>query len=189
MAEAAVLVDPFALLVVVVVTALVFDYINGFHDTANAIATVVSTNVLSPRTAVMLAACFNFGGAFLGTGVATTIGGDIADPVSITQTVVVCALLAGIIWNLVTWAYGLPSSSTSSTFSEARSPACDTSPLTQLAGYSRRWSGSSSQGNAAQRCILKRPAAFRDTLHGRAFRVRFVAVPSALVHQCPFTAS
>ena len=103
------MVDPFILLVVVVVTALVFDYINGFHDTANAIATVVSTNVLSPRTAVMLAAVFNFGGAFLGTGVAKTIGGDIADPISITQTVVVCALLAGIIWNLVTWALGLPS--------------------------------------------------------------------------------
>ncbi len=105
------MVDPFILLVVVVVTALVFDYINGFHDTANAIATVVSTNVLSPRTAVMLAAVFNFGGAFLGTGVAKTIGGDIADPATITQTVVVCALLAGIIWNLITWAWGLPSSS------------------------------------------------------------------------------
>ena len=111
MGDPVVMVDPFILLVVVVVTALVFDYINGFHDTANAIATVVSTNVLSPRTAVMLAAVFNFGGAFLGTGVAKTIGGDIADPVSITQTVVVCALLAGIIWNLVTWAWGLPSSS------------------------------------------------------------------------------
>ena len=111
MADVAPLVDPFVLLVVVVVTALIFDYINGFHDTANAIATVVSTNVLSPRTAVMLAAVFNFGGAFLGTGVAKTIGGDIADPVSITQTVVVCALLAGITWNLVTWALGLPSSS------------------------------------------------------------------------------
>ena len=111
MVDAAPLVDPLILLVVVVITALVFDYINGFHDTANAIATVVSTNVLSPRTAVMLAAVFNFGGAFLGTGVAKTIGGDIADPVSITQTVVVCALLAGIIWNLVTWALGLPSSS------------------------------------------------------------------------------
>ena len=111
MAESGALVDPFILLVVVIITALVFDYINGFHDTANAIATVVSTNVLSPRTAVLLAAVFNFGGAFLGTGVAKTIGGDIADPVSITQTVVVCALLAGVIWNLVTWWLGLPSSS------------------------------------------------------------------------------
>ena len=111
MADAAALVDPFILMVVVVITALAFDYINGFHDTANAIATVVSTNVLSPRTAVALAAVFNFGGAFLGTGVAKTIGGDIADPVSITQTVVICALLAGIIWNLITWALGIPSSS------------------------------------------------------------------------------
>ena len=105
------MVDPFYLLVGVIVLALAFDYINGFHDTANAIATVVSTGVLSPRNAIILAAIFNFGGAFLGTGVAKTIGGDIADPVTITQTVVVSALGAGIIWNLVTWYFGIPSSS------------------------------------------------------------------------------
>jgi len=98
-------------MVTVVILAIVFDYINGFHDTANAIATVVSTNVLSPRAAVILAAFFNFGGAFLGTGVAKTIGGDIADPISITQTVVLCALLAAILWNLLTWWFGIPSSS------------------------------------------------------------------------------
>ena len=103
--------DPFWLMVIVVIFALVFDYINGFHDTANAIATVVSTNVLSARTAVMLAAVFNFIGAFLGTGVAKTIGGDIASPTSVTQTVVLCALLAAITWNLLTWWFGLPSSS------------------------------------------------------------------------------
>jgi PiT family inorganic phosphate transporter len=105
------MVDPFLLLIGVVVLAIIFDYINGFHDTANAIATVVSTGVLSPRSAVFMAACFNFGGAFLGTGVAKTIGGDIADPVTITQTVVVSALGAGIAWNLVTWYFGIPSSS------------------------------------------------------------------------------
>jgi PiT family inorganic phosphate transporter len=99
------------LLVAVVGLALVFDYINGFHDTANAVATVVSTNVLPGRTAVLLAALFNLIGAFAGVGVAKTIGGDIADPASITQTVVAAALLGAIIWNLVTWYFGIPSSS------------------------------------------------------------------------------
>src|SRR5687768_4001133 len=101
----------FAILVVVVVLALAFDYINGFHDTANAVATVVSTNVLPGRTAVLLAAVFNFGGAFAGVGVAKTIGGDIADPASVTQTVVAAALIGAILWNLLTWYYGIPSSS------------------------------------------------------------------------------
>src|SRR5947209_20553550 len=100
-----------ALLVLVILLALVFDYINGFHDTANAVATVVSTNVLPGRTAVIVAALFNFGGAFAGVGVAQTIGGDIADPAKITQTVVVAALLGAIAWNLLTWYYGIPSSS------------------------------------------------------------------------------
>src|SRR5437763_9512235 len=101
----------FTLLVLVVVLALVFDYINGFHDTANAVATVVSTNVLPGRTAVLLAALFNFGGAFDSVGVAKTIGHDIAKPDGITQTVVAAALLGAIGWNLLTWYYGIPSSS------------------------------------------------------------------------------
>lgn len=105
------MVDPFLLLVAVVLCTLAFDYVNGFHDTANAIATVVSTNVLPPRTAVILAALFNFLGAFMGTGVAKTIGSDIADPVSITQTVVLSALMGAITWNLITWYFGIPSSS------------------------------------------------------------------------------
>src|SRR5947208_11911899 len=99
------------LLVLVVLLALAFDYINGFHDTANAVATVVSTNVLPGRTAVLMAAVFNFVGAFSGVGVAKTIGGDIADPTTITQTVVAAALLGAIFWNLLTWYYGIPSSS------------------------------------------------------------------------------
>src|SRR5438132_138948 len=100
------------MLVLVVLLALVFDYINGFHDTANAVATVVSTNVLPGRTAVIMAAVFNFGGAFAGLGVAKTIGGDIVqDPATITQTVVAAALLGAIFWNLLTWYYGIPSSS------------------------------------------------------------------------------
>src|SRR4051794_14271093 len=101
----------FAILVLVVVLALAFDYINGFHDTANAVATVVSTNVLPGRTAVLLAAFCNFIGAFIGVGVAKTIGGDIANPATITQTVVAAALLGAIFWNLLTWYYGIPSSS------------------------------------------------------------------------------
>src|SRR3954462_9498433 len=105
------MVSAFVLLVLVVVLALAFDYINGFHDTANAVATVVSTNVLPGRTAVLLAALFNFIGAFTGTGVAKTIGGDIAHPSTVTQTVVAAALLGAILWNLLTWYYGIPSSS------------------------------------------------------------------------------
>src|SRR3954452_21152674 len=101
----------FALLILVVLLALAFDYINGFHDTANAVATVVSTNVLPGRTAVLMAALFNFLGAFAGIGVAKTIGGDIADPATITQTVVAAALLGAIFWNLLTWYFGIPSSS------------------------------------------------------------------------------
>ncbi len=100
-----------ALLVLVIVLALAFDYINGFHDTANAVATVVSTNVLPGRTAVILAALFNFIGAFTGVGVAKTIGGDITDPAKVTQAVVIAALLGAIFWNLLTWYYGIPSSS------------------------------------------------------------------------------
>src|ERR687897_871077 len=98
-------------LVLVVALALAFDYINGFHDTANAVATVVSTNVLPGRTAVLLAAAFNFIGAFVGVGVAKTIGGDITDPREVTQLVVAAALLGAIFWNLLTWYYGIPSSS------------------------------------------------------------------------------
>src|SRR5215207_9953227 len=105
------MVSAFTVLILVVVLAIVFDYINGFHDTANAVATVVSTNVLPGRTAVLLAGAANFIGAFFGVTVAKTIGGDITDPDSITQTVVVSALLGAILWNLLTWYYGIPSSS------------------------------------------------------------------------------
>src|SRR5580704_14763763 len=105
------MVSTFALLVLVVVLALAFDYVNGFHDTANAVATVVSTNVLPGRTAVLMAAVFNFVGALMGVGVAQTIGGDIASPTSITQTVVVAALFGAISWSLFTWYFGIPSSS------------------------------------------------------------------------------
>ena len=100
-----------ALILSVVFVALVFEYINGFHDTANSIATVVSTKVLSPRQAVMLAAVFNLFGALWGTAVATTIGKGLVDTDFVTPATVLCALLGGIVWNLVTWRVGLPSSS------------------------------------------------------------------------------
>jgi PiT family inorganic phosphate transporter len=98
-------------LVLVVAVALVFDYINGFHDTANAIATVVSTGVLPIRTAILLAAVLNFGGALLGTAVASTIGKGLIEPSAVTQVVVLSALVGAIFWNLFTWYFGIPSSS------------------------------------------------------------------------------
>src|SRR6185369_13800126 len=95
-----------SLLIAVIVTAIIFDYINGFHDAANAIATVVSTGVLPLRTAVIVAGCFNFVGA-----VAETIASGFANPAVVSQTVVLAALLGACIWNLLTWWWGIPSSS------------------------------------------------------------------------------
>jgi inorganic phosphate transporter, PiT family len=99
------------LFLVVLFAALVFEYINGFHDTANAIATVVSTKVLSPRLAVLWAAFWNLIGALAGTAVARTISGGLVDASAVTMTTVLCALSAAIVWNLFTWWLGLPSSS------------------------------------------------------------------------------
>lgn len=99
------------LLFFVLVLALVFDFINGFHDAANAIATVVSTGVLPIRTAVMLAGILNFAGAVFGTAVAKTIASGFADAADVTQVVVLAALIGGCAWNLITWWYGIPSSS------------------------------------------------------------------------------
>ncbi len=100
-----------ALLLAVLVLAVLFDYINGFHDTANAIATSVATRALRPAYAIGMAAAFNFIGAFAGTAVAKTIGGGLVDEQTTTQTVVVAALVGAIIWNLITWRMGIPSSS------------------------------------------------------------------------------
>lgn len=101
------------LTILVVIFALVFDFINGFHDTANAIATSVSTRALKPRTAVYMAAIMNFIGALTFTGVAKTISKDIVDPFLLENgsLVILAALLSGIAWNLITWYYGIPSSS------------------------------------------------------------------------------
>jgi phosphate/sulfate permease len=99
------------LLILVIAVALAFEYINGFHDAANAIATVVSTKVLTPRKAILYAAVLNFFGAFFGTHVAKTIGSGIVDKMAVSQEVILCALLGAIIWNLITWIFGIPSSS------------------------------------------------------------------------------
>lgn len=101
------------LIIAVVVVALSFDYTNGFHDAANAIATSVSTRALTPRAALVMAAVMNLLGAFLGTGVAQTVGSGIVDlPTEDSSLVIILAALVGAIaWNLITWWYGLPSSS------------------------------------------------------------------------------
>ena len=100
------------LLIITVLTALAFDFLNGFHDAANSIATVVSTRVLSPKLAVVWAAAFNFLAAFLlGTAVAKTIGSGMIQLSIITQYVVLAGLLGAIVWDLVTWLLGLPTSS------------------------------------------------------------------------------
>ncbi len=103
--------DLSGMLVLVVVLALLFDFSNGWHDSANAIATVVSTRVLGPLAAVLLAAVLNVAGAFMSTEVANMVGKGIVDPGAITQAVVASALGGAILWNLFTLSLGLPSSS------------------------------------------------------------------------------
>jgi inorganic phosphate transporter, PiT family len=100
------------LVLLVILVALVFTYTNGFHDTANAIATVVGTKVLTPTQAIMLAAVTNLFGAFFGLAVAKTVSSGLVDANFVTQGTLACALLSAIAWNLLTWYYGLPSSST-----------------------------------------------------------------------------
>ena len=99
------------MLVLVVAAALLFDYVNGFHDTANAIATCISTRALSVKAAIIMAAGLNFVGAMISTKVASTIGKGIVDPANVTQMVVLAGIVGAIIWDLITWYYGLPSSS------------------------------------------------------------------------------
>jgi PiT family inorganic phosphate transporter len=99
------------MLLLVVVLALLFDFSNGWHDSANAIATVVSTRVLSPMTAVLLAGLLNIAGAFMSTAVAKMVGTGIVDPSTVTQAVVASALAGAIVWNLCTLLLGLPTSS------------------------------------------------------------------------------
>jgi PiT family inorganic phosphate transporter len=103
--------DSDVILVIVVGTALVFDFTNGFHDTANVVATSISTRAMPPRIAVGYAAALNFAGAFLSIAVAATIAQDVVEADAITPTVVFAGLVGAIAWNLATWYYGLPSSS------------------------------------------------------------------------------
>ena len=103
---------PFVVVAVLILVALVFDFINGFHDAANSIATVVSTRVLSPGKAVVWAAFFNFVAAFVfGTAVAKTIGSGMVDLSVVTFAVIFAGLIGAIVWDLITWYFGLPTSS------------------------------------------------------------------------------
>ena len=108
--------DVSLIVVVVVVTALAFDFTNGFHDTANAMATSIATGALRPKTAVTLAACLNVLGAFLSVEVANTISGGLVDDTLINPVVIFAGLIGAIVWNLVTWFLGMPSSSSHALF-------------------------------------------------------------------------
>src|SRR5437879_2873285 len=98
-------------LLAVILVVFVFEYINGFHDAANAIATVVSTKVMTPRVAVLMAAVFNLLGALSGEAVAKTVGAGLVDTAYVTSLTILAAMLGGIFWNLLTWWLGLPTSS------------------------------------------------------------------------------
>ncbi|MGE5328482.1 MAG: anion permease [Deltaproteobacteria bacterium] len=97
--------------IIITVLALAFDFINGFHDTANAVATSIGTRVLRPSTAITMAAILNLAGALVSAGVAKTIGSGIVSPTSVSTLVIVSTLISAIIWNLITWYFGIPSSS------------------------------------------------------------------------------
>lgn len=118
-----------AFLILTILVAVVFDFTNGFHDTANAVATSISTRVLTPRFAIVMAALLNFLGAFISTQVAKTIGTDVATPAALTPVAVMAALLAAIGWNLLTWYFGLPSSSSHALIGGLVGAAIIASPL------------------------------------------------------------
>lgn len=103
-------------LIIVIVLALTFDFINGFHDTANSIATSVSTRVLSPRAAIIMAAGLNFLGALMSEKVAKTFSSGLVDNSMVVANVIIATLIAGIIWDIITWYYGIPSSSSHALF-------------------------------------------------------------------------
>src|SRR6266481_8823618 len=103
---------PFEIVVLVILVALIFDFLNGFHDAANSVATVVSTRVLSPRIAVLWAAFFNFVAVFaFGVNVASTIGKGTIDPAIVTAWLLLSTLVGAITWDIITWWFGLPTSS------------------------------------------------------------------------------
>src|SRR4029079_12579554 len=104
------------IVIVVIVTALAFDFTNGFHDTANAMATSIATGALEPRTAVLIAGVLNLVGAFLSVQVANTISSGLVDEGKVTPTVIFAGLCGAILWNLLKWLLGLPSSSSHALF-------------------------------------------------------------------------
>jgi inorganic phosphate transporter, PiT family len=108
--------DTAVIVVVVVLTALIFDFTNGFHDTANAMATSIASGALRPKAAVAIAGCLNLVGAFLSVEVARTISSGLVDEVTITPVVIFAGLVGAILWNLVTWFLGMPSSSSHALF-------------------------------------------------------------------------
>ncbi|WP_042348075.1 inorganic phosphate transporter [Bacillus massiliigorillae] len=126
------------LTILIVIGSLAFDFINGFHDTANAIATAVSTKALKPRRAIILAASMNFLGAMLFTGVAKTITKDIVDPFTLENgsVVILAALIAAILWNLITWYFGIPSSSSHAIIGSIAGAAIASSGIAAI-----KWSG------------------------------------------------
>ena len=100
------------LLIIVIAIALIFDYVNGMHDAANAIATSISTRAINPRNAVIMAGILNFVGAFVSEGVAKTMGSGLVSPEMVKdQRIILAALVGALVWNLITWYFGLPSSS------------------------------------------------------------------------------
>jgi PiT family inorganic phosphate transporter len=99
------------LLILIILIALVFDFLNGFHDASNIVATMISSRAMSPRSALLISAVAHFAGPFLfGVAVAKTIGSEVVDPAAITSAVIIAALTSAILWNLFTWYFGLPSS-------------------------------------------------------------------------------
>jgi len=135
-----------AILIAVLALAVIFDYINGFHDTANAIATSVSTRALRPQWAIAMSAVANFVGALTGTAVAKTVGSGLIDQQVEGQTVVAAALVGAIVWNLITWRLGIPSSSSHALIGGCSARASrrpDSAPGTSTAS-SARWSCRSS---------------------------------------------
>ena len=147
----------FLALVLIVVLGLAFDFINGFHDTANAIATSVATRVLSPGRAVLMAGVLNFVGALSGTAVATTVGKGIVPPEAATQPLVITALLAAITWNLLTWYLGLPSSSSHALVLASSAPGwrAAAGASSSPAAWRRRcrgWCSPRSSGSSARSC-------------------------------------
>jgi PiT family inorganic phosphate transporter len=126
--------DTFSLLVCVVILSFFFDFINGFHDTANAIATSVSTRVLTPKAAVIMAATLNLVGALSGTAVAKTVGAGLVEAAAITQLSIISALLSAIIWDIITWYFGLPTSSSHAILSSIAGAAVATSGLSVVIG-------------------------------------------------------